>query len=253
MKLVKGLLATAAIVGTIIAAPQAGATGCSTTVAINSTIVHEGSDALRTAVTFTVTSTASTGCTPSGTVDWATKDGTADETDYEAGQGTLLLTGQNTITVYVKRDIDAENNESFHVALSNPSTGVTINSRFAIGTATVLDDDGRVWGPVMTEIQGGKVCWVPNDCKIPVKITKAPNIAVTVKYSTIDGTAKGGYDYVAADNATLTIPAGKTEAYISIQLLPSEGREGVEEFGILISDPSAGFLGNPKSTVTVNP
>ncbi|HVK22232.1 MAG TPA: Calx-beta domain-containing protein [Actinokineospora sp.] len=248
--LVKGLLAV--IAATLLpVAPAAHATGCTTAVAVNSTVAHEGSDSQHTLVTFTVTATPSTGCTPSGSVKWATKDGTANTADYVAAQGELQLGTQNLITVYVNRDTEAEPDETFYLVLSNPTTGVVIQRGAGIGTAIVLDDDGQVWGPPVTEIQGGKVCWIPDSCKVSVSISKVANHPVTVKYSTFDITAKGGYDYLAVDNATVTIPAGKNAATITIELMPNEPGEDVEEFGIVISEPSAGTLGNIKSIVTI--
>ncbi|MGQ0840087.1 Calx-beta domain-containing protein [Actinokineospora sp.] len=256
--LVKGLLSTVVVIGALVAVvPGATAAGCTTTVGVNNVFAHEGSNGGSTLMTFTVSATTTTGCDANGSVAWKTLDGTATVPggDYAAGDGVLYWTGQSvakTVTVEVFRDVAPEDDENFTVVLSNP-VGVTIDRSRDVGIGIVGDDDGRVWGPVVVDIQGGKVCWTPHACKVTVSINAVANAPVTVSVSTVDGTAKAGVDFVGIDAGLVTIPAGKNAAAVTVQLLPDERGERVEEFGLVISDPSTGTIGNPKSTVTVIP
>lgn len=255
--LVKCLLTTFALASVLVpGAPGAAAAGCVTLVGITSTGAHEGTDQSgRTLLAFAVEVTASTGCTPTGTVEWTTVDGSAKtaDGDYEGGSGVIETTGPKVLTVAVKRDILPEDDETFAVVLHNPSAGVVIARGREVAIGTIRDDDGLVWGPPVAVIEGGKVCWVPSSCKIPVKISHTPNHPVTVRYATFDGTAIGGKDFVATKDGLLTFPAGKNVAVIEVQVLPDEVREDKEEFTVVIYDPSAGTLGNDTAVVTIVP
>jgi hypothetical protein len=78
------------------------------------------------------------------TVDYGTTDGTAAAgADYDAAIGTVVFTpGENshTITIDLNADDDAEGDETFQVTLSN-AVGATLDN--AVGTLTILDDDGE--------------------------------------------------------------------------------------------------------------
>jgi parallel beta-helix repeat protein len=59
---------------------------------------------------------------------------------------------------------------------------------------------------------------------------------VTVRFTTANGTAVGGLDFVAKSGA-VTIPAGKTTAAISISGIGEALREGNETFTVVLSSP----------------
>jgi hypothetical protein len=70
---------------------------------------------------------------------------------------------------------------------------------------------------------------------------------VTVDYSTIDGTATSGQDYVATAG-TLTFAAGQTNQTILVPILNDGWVEGSEVLRITLSNPSEGaLLGSPNS------
>ncbi|MET0649770.1 MAG: Calx-beta domain-containing protein, partial [Pyrinomonadaceae bacterium] len=73
----------------------------------------------------------------------------------------------------------------------------------------------------------------------------------TVKYTTSDGTATAGSDYVA-QSGTLTFTPGATVAEISIQLIDDKLVEPDETVNLTLSDPTgSSTLGTP-STTTLN-
>jgi hypothetical protein len=82
------------------------------------------------------------------TVNYATSDGTAlAGSDYTATTGTLTIAaGQTTakIPVPITNDGIAENNETFNLTLSNPSTNASISDGSAIGT--IVTASGAVNG-----------------------------------------------------------------------------------------------------------
>ena len=106
------------------------------TISVADATVTEGNSGTATA-SFTVT--LSTQSASQVTVDWATSDGTATSpSDYAADSGTVTfapLDTSETIAVTVNGDTAVEPNETFSVALSNP-TGATISNGTATGTLT---------------------------------------------------------------------------------------------------------------------
>ena len=74
-------------------------------------------------------------------VEFATSDGTADDSDYKQHTGSLTFAPNQTqlsVDVTVYSDADIEPDETFFVTLSNP-----VNAAFgtAVGTATIRNDD----------------------------------------------------------------------------------------------------------------
>ncbi|MGF1502116.1 MAG: ExeM/NucH family extracellular endonuclease [Paracoccaceae bacterium] len=124
-----------------------------TLLSINDVTMMEG-DSGTTDFVFTVTRSGDTsGVTM---VDFATADGTATAgSDYTSNSGTLtfMAGGPNTqtVTVSVTGDMDAEQNETFNVALSNATNGAFISD--ATGLGTIQNDDGVVISQI-NQVQG---------------------------------------------------------------------------------------------------
>ncbi len=74
---------------------------------------------------------------------------------------------------------------------------------------------------------------------ILVKVVRLGSAAdtVTVDYTTVDGTAKSGQDYVAVAG-TLTFTAGETEKLVAVHLLSDSLAEGDEHFAFKLSNPT---------------
>ena len=72
---------------------------------------------------------------------------------------------------------------------------------------------------------------------------------VLLTYSTVDGTAVGGVDFVPASGLTLTVPAGSTTAYIKVNVLNDEWMEAQETFQVRI-DSAALATSHQALTVT---
>jgi hypothetical protein len=96
-------------------------------------------------VTLTVQRTGDTSGPVS--VSYATADGTASErSDYTTALGTLRFAAGETaknIIVLVNEDSKSEGNETFTVALSNPTGGATLSCLTAIATVQITDDAGE--------------------------------------------------------------------------------------------------------------
>jgi hypothetical protein len=95
-----------------------------------------------TSLTLTVQRTGDT--TGPVSVNYATADGTASErSDYTTALGTLRFAAgetSKTIVVLVNEDSKVEGNETFTVALSNPTGGATLSCLTAVATVQITDD-----------------------------------------------------------------------------------------------------------------
>ncbi|MGH9901639.1 MAG: Calx-beta domain-containing protein, partial [Pyrinomonadaceae bacterium] len=140
------------------------------------------------------------------TVDYSTSDGTATAgDDYTPTAGTLTFApGQKTQTVDVPltRDSNVEPEETFLFTLSNPTNaGVSV---FNPATITILDN-------TITCAGCGNFVVGERESTAHVAVTISEDLGlfgtVTVNYSTSDGTATAGDDYLPV-SGTLTFGPG---------------------------------------------
>ncbi len=75
-----------------------------------------------------------------------------------------------------------------------------------------------------------------------VTLSNAYSKPVTMRYSTTDGTAKSGEDYVTANDQVATFQANETQKKISINIVADDFKEGDETFSVRLSAPENGTL-----------
>jgi len=209
----------------------------------------------KTSVTFVVTLSAKSSSTI--TVMYETANGTgASGTLYTAKTGTLTFTpGQTsqTVTVTILSSTSAHAVETFYLELWGQSSGATICRAKATAKVQAGVIDVTVSGP-------GTVQQLPTNCPNPyaahavftVKLSSAATTTVTVKYTTLDGTAIQNLDYVPK-SGTLTFPPGTTSETVSVQILP-ENKTTNEVFYLELTS-AAGASGItitvPKASATI--
>ncbi len=205
------------------------------------------------ALTFTVTRTGA--LAESETVDWSVNgSGTnpADAADFGGALpgGTLTLpAGQadTTLTVYVSGDTLAEANETFQVTLTNPSTGVTIDTATADGTI-LTDDTNYFISRSDTEVVEGD----PGDTSVfTFEITREGDVstASTVSWSVA---GIGSSAALAADFETtvgsVTFAAGETVKTVQVPIAEDINAENDETFQVTLSSSDGATF----TTNTVN-
>ncbi len=79
---------------------------------------------------------------------------------------------------------------------------------------------------------------VPNSMHFTITMNTTLSVPVTVRIKTVDGTAKAGLDYVGITNQLVTIPAGRTTAWVSVLLKLDFLNEPAETFSLVLFDPS---------------
>jgi len=185
------------------------------------------------------------------TVQYSTAPGTATAgTDYQSKSATLIFDpGQlsKTVTIDVNGDLVFEDNETFFVNLSNAS-GAPISKSQGIGT--IENDDVvptiSIDSPVGVAENAGVTPIV-----FTVSLSSIAGTDVTVHYSTANGTATAGQDYVAKPDTILTIPAGQLSGTISVTLHDDLSDEANETFVVNLSSPTGATIGTATGTGTI--
>ena len=86
-----------------------------------------------------------------------------------------------------------------------------------------------------------------------IDLSAPTNQDVLLTYSTIDGTALAGSDFVGVRNGQVTIPAGSTSATVLIDLLADDLPESVESFRLHLNSVVAVTSGTELSLPTAQP
>lgn len=177
------------------------------------------------------------------TVDYQILSGTAERNvDINASTNALLGTitfapGSDTATIRLRAGSESldELDENFTLRLFNPD-GVSFGSNIhsLVTTGWVLDNDGvglnramAVAGPVVSEAAGGRAVFT-------ISLSEAFDEDRSFSFSTQDGTAKAGSDYVAR-SGTVTFLAGQTTATVAVNLVNDGRAEGTESFSLSIT------------------
>ena len=189
------------------------------------------------------------------TVRYATEAGTAEAvTDYTGSSGRLTFrSGERgkTIAVAVVDDSEDEENETFTVRLSDARNATLLDDE---GRATISDNDGD--GPPAPPglptlaINDVTVAEDGGSAVFSVRLRGESTVAVTVGYTTLDGTADAGMDYTAG-SGTLTFESGESRKTIAVAVIDDSEEEGSETFTVRLSDARNATLLDGEGTATI--
>ncbi len=201
--------------------------------------VSEGAGTVDVDVTLSGTSADAVGFT------WATAPATGDRAatagqDYQSAGGTVQIDAGDTsatLTVTITDDaLDEPDNETFDIVLSavtgasaaQPQATVTIADNDALPEFSISDAEA-------TEGPGASVGFT-------VSLDAASGRPTEVEWRAVsdeddDRPATEDLDYQGI-SATLTIPAGETEATVSVQLLDDGDHERTETFEVGLANPA---------------
>ena len=194
---------------------------------INDVTVTEGNSGTTNAV-FTVSLSPASGQTV--VVNFSTANGSAEAgSDYVANSGIVAFSiGETTktITVQVNGDTLNELNETFFVNLSDAANATIADGQ---GVGTIINDDDplpsiSINDVTVTEGNTGMV-----NAIFTVSLSSASNQTVTVNFTTADGTATAGSDYVA-NSGSVTFNPGETSKPTSVAIIGDTVVEANETF-----------------------
>ncbi|MCX6046246.1 MAG: Ig-like domain-containing protein [Chloroflexi bacterium] len=175
------------------------------------------------------------------TVNYATSDGTATATDYTSINTVLTFVPGETskiIPVTINEDTLSEANETVNLTLSN-ATNATLGDP-AQTTATITDNDAlpSVQFATNTLLVAENV----PTTTVTVQLSTVAGRAVAVHYSSSDGTAIEGVDYVGVDD-TLIIPAGQISATFTVAIINDTVAEPSKTVNLTLDTPTNATLG----------
>src|SRR3954451_23926277 len=178
-------------------------------------------------------------------VTYQTVDGTAQSgQDYTSKSGHVSLDFTNpeaTVTVAITDDTIDEPNETFGLQLGGDGSGT--------GIATIVDDDA----PPSISIANATVdegTGTGATETFPVTLSAPSGFPITVSYTTVDQSARGGTDY-QPETGTLTFPPGTTRQLISVPVVGDSTGEPNETFGLDLSTPSNATIANAAGLGTI--
>jgi hypothetical protein len=182
-------------------------------------------------------------------VYYGTFDGTATAgSDYLPVSGVLSFPpGETTRTIAVEivGDTLFEDDEIFLLGLTGPVNSLVV-------TGTILNDDQPV--PIHNIFILDAATWEGQAgvtlLEVAVMLSQASDQPISVNYTTVDGTAIAGLDYVYQAGTVYFAP-GQTTASITMAILGDTVFEPNEAFYIQLSDAVNGTLLLPYSTATV--
>jgi hypothetical protein len=241
----------AAVVWSVPGTPSGSATTCQRTVAIAPEVsVGEGAGTLQFAV-------HSAGCAVAGSVAYTVEAGTAQvPADFVLPDGELDWgigdDGPRSINATITSDLIPEADlEDFTVELTDPSPGIQIST--STGHGRILDDDD-LW---LTWVVDDGIC-DPRECltfdvhdkwhPIQLNVAFVSTSPVTVHWSTADGTAHAGEDFVGVTNQLVTVPAGADGIGLPVRFLPAAS---AGSFSVRIFAPSAGRIVDGTAVITI--
>lgn len=173
-------------------------------------------------------------------VDFATADGTAIAgSDYTLTTGTLSFAAgvlTQSITVPLINDNQEEAGEAFTVALSNPTGAANLGSA-PTATVNITNDDIAgslsIDSTATTNEKSGTVT-------LTVTRSNGSDGDISVDFTTVDGTALAGLDYVA-NSGVLNFAHGEVSKQIQVTILDDVlGSEPSETFTVVLSNATGG-------------
>ena len=198
----------------------------------------------------TIVATRSGGSGGLFTVNYATADGSGQAgSDYQPASGTLTFNpgvNSQSFTVTIVDDGLADADETVLLNLSNPTGPITLGAQ----STAVLTIVGNQPGTLQFQMSGYVVDEAAGTATITV--ARTGNVGTsTVHYSTSDGTAVAGTDYVAT-SGTLTFNPGELVKTFTVPILIDPMIKGNLTVILNLSSPTgASPLGSPSTAVLV--
>ena len=185
-----------------------------------------------------------------GTVlDWSTSDGTATQgDDYVAVTDGRVFIPLGATSAHITIDTNVDNllegSETFTVTLSNPRGRGYLED--ATATVTIVD------GPTPPRLSIDDVTVAEGDvARFTVSLERTSAEDVTFTWATSEGSAQDGSDYTGQSGQTLTIPAGRHSAGVTVQTTGDRARENDETFTVTLGSPAGAIIGDGTGLGTI--
>ena len=189
--------------------------------------------------TFTVALSAAAGRETA--VDISTSDATATAgTDYTSASSTLTFAPgetSKTFAVSVAGDLVFESDESFDVTLASP-VNADLGDQADVGTIT---NDDLTPGLSVDDVSIVEGNTETSTATFTVSLSTPSAFASSVNWSTIDGTATAGVDYVAGSGG-VSFAVGETSKTVTITVQGDAIDEANETFDVALANPLGSLI-----------
>jgi hypothetical protein len=197
-----------------------------------------------------ITVTRTNGSAGAITVNYTTANGTATAgTDYTATGGTLTFVGgvtNQTFAIPILNPGIPSGSRTVNIVLSNPTGGVLMGSP-SNAVLTITDDD--VPGTVQFSGAAYSIAEGGGTATITVARTNGSYGAITVNYTTANGTGTAGTDYTAT-NGTLNFATGVKSRTFTIPIINGGVLAPDKTVNLTLSNPTGGAsLGSQSNAV----
>lgn len=231
-------------------ASVSSAASAATTIALSAA----GYGVMENAGTMTFTAVRTGDTTGTQSVNYGTTNGTAPSSDYGATSGTLTFAPGDTSKTFTVTIVDnkvIDGNRTFNVALTN-LTGTNVALGTASALVTINDDEALAMGSGSIKLNASSYSASATQGKVLITVNHVGGIgAVSVGYSTSNGTAQAGTDY-SATSGTLNFAAGETSKTFLIPIAQKSITNSIA-FSISLNSPLKAPLSDPSyATVTIS-
>jgi large repetitive protein len=198
------------------------------------------------------------------TVNYGTANGTTSSNTYCNGtdngyvgqSGTLTFapgTTSQPVTVSLL-NCDASLGSGFEVFYLNLSSNSSDSSIVRASTQIDITGDAPATSTPGLYVQGAEVDNSAGTIDVPVLLGgpsgAATSVAVTVPYSTHNGSAVAGTDYTST-SGTLTFPPGETAQNITVPILQRSGSAPARSFTVTLGTPTNATVAQGTGVVTI--
>ncbi len=189
------------------------------------------------------------------TVDYATADGTATAgIKYLPANGTLVFTNGQVLQAFavpIINEINAEGDQTVNLTLSNPTGPGTAALGLSSATLTIVDDD---FSPGLIGFIRPNFNVREQQGSVTITVARSPGSSgsASVLYSTSDGTATNGVDYLDT-RGTLVFADGEFVKSFSVPILNDNRVEPGETINLTLANPVGATLGQGTATITILP
>jgi len=202
-----------------------------------------------------VTVVRTNGTTGNIAVNYNTVDGTAvNGIKYLATNGVLTFGGgqsSQSFAVSIVNTATTEGTERFSVVLSNPAGGASFAGA-TNATITIINTNCAIAFRSATNSFTEPSNSVPGTLTLQVVRLDNTSGASTVNYSTTNGTAVAGVNFVGVTNGTVTFAPGISTTNFTIQTLYDQPYAGGDlSFTVGLASPGAGVAVTSPATTTV--
>ncbi|HEX7332193.1 MAG TPA: FG-GAP-like repeat-containing protein [Pyrinomonadaceae bacterium] len=185
------------------------------------------------------------------TVQYALEAGTATSgVDYSNVSGTVEFpagTTSKTINVPITFENTFEPDETFFVNLSNPTNATLADG---VGQGTIINDDPQPSITIGTSFRTEGALGTSGNALFEVRLSNPSSQTITVAFSTANGTATAGSDYVAT-SGTVTFNPGEGVKSVAVEVLGDNVDEISETFLVNLSNPTNATITTAQGTGTI--